>query len=56
MTLARAHDKAGDAATIAGCPGKSDEFDQAIGTIAVAYTDQMECDYATFIRPSRTVG
>jgi len=50
MTLARAHDKAGDAATIAGYLGKSDAFDQAIGDYAVAYADQMERDYATFIR------
>jgi hypothetical protein len=47
-TLARAHDKAGDAARIAGYLGKSDEFDQAIGDYAVAYADQVERDYDAF--------
>jgi len=53
MTLARAHDKAGDAATIAGYLGKSDEFDQAIGDYAVGYANQVERDYAAFIRAIR---
>ncbi len=53
MTLARAHDKAGDAATISGYLGKSDAFDQAIGDYAVAYADQMERDYGTFIQAIR---
>ena len=47
-TLARAHDKAGDAAMIAGYLGKSDAFDEAMGDYAVAYADQVERDYATF--------
>ena len=50
MTLARAHDKAGDAATIAGYLGKSDVFDQAIGDYAFTYADQVERDYATFAK------
>lgn len=53
MTLARAHDKAGDAATISGYLGKSDAFDRAIGEYAVGYADQMERDYATFIQAIR---
>jgi uncharacterized protein (DUF2252 family) len=53
MALARAHNKAGDAAMIAGYLGKSDEFDQAIGDYAVAYADQVERDYATFVKAAR---
>jgi len=49
MTLARAHDKAGDAAMIAGYMGSTDSFDEAMGDYAVAYADQVERDYATFI-------
>ena len=48
LALARAHDKAGDAAMIAGYLGSGDQFDEAIGDYAVAYADQMERDYATF--------
>jgi hypothetical protein len=48
MVLARAHNKAGDAAMIAGYLGKSDAFDEAIGDYAVAYANQAERDYATF--------
>jgi uncharacterized protein (DUF2252 family) len=48
FVLARAHDKAGDAAMIAGYLGKFDHFDQAIGDYAVGYADQVEQDYATF--------
>lgn len=48
MVLARAHDKAGDAAMIAGYLGKSADFDEAIGDYAVAYANQVERDYATF--------
>jgi uncharacterized protein (DUF2252 family) len=48
MALARAHDKAGDAAMIAGYLGKSDDFEKSIGEYAVAYADQVERDYAVF--------
>jgi len=44
--LARAHAKGGDAATISGYLGKSDVFDQAMGTFALAYADQTERDHA----------
>jgi hypothetical protein len=47
-TLARAHAKSGDAATIAGYLGTSDCFDQAICNYAVAYADQVEKDYESF--------
>jgi len=48
-TLARAHARSGDAATISGYLGKSDRFDQAIGEFAVAYADQNERDYALLV-------
>ncbi len=48
-TLARAHAKSGDASTISGYLGKGDQFDQAIGTFAMAYADQTEQDHATLV-------
>jgi hypothetical protein len=54
QALARAHDKAGDAAMIAGYLGNSDRFDQAVGDYAVAYADQVERDYATFVKAVRS--
>jgi uncharacterized protein (DUF2252 family) len=53
LALARAHDKAGDAATIAGYLGSLDHFDQAIGDYAIAYADQVERDYETFAKAVR---
>ena len=50
LALARAHDKAGDAAMIAGYLGGSDRFDEAMGDYAVAYADQVERDYASFVK------
>jgi hypothetical protein len=44
--LARAHAKVGNAATIGGYLGNSDEFDEAVATFAVAYADQAERDHA----------
>jgi uncharacterized protein (DUF2252 family) len=46
--LARAHAKAGDAATIAGYLGSTDQFDNALARYSEAYADQAERDYATF--------
>lgn len=51
--LARAHDKAGDAAMIAGYLGTSDRFDEAMGDYAVAYADQVERDYKSFVKAVR---
>ena len=51
--LARAHDKAGDAAKIAGYLGSKDTFDEAIGDYAVAYADQTERDYKNFVKGIR---
>jgi uncharacterized protein (DUF2252 family) len=48
LALARAHDKAGDAAKISGYLGGSSRFDEAVGAYAVAYADQVERDYAAF--------
>src|SRR5262245_48105154 len=44
--LARAHSKAGDPWTISGYLGKRDDFDEAMGTFALAYADQAERDHA----------
>jgi len=49
LTLARAHAKSGDAATISGYLGRSDAFDQAIGMFALAYADQNERDHAKLV-------
>ncbi len=48
-TLARAHARSGDAATISGYLGKSDNFDQAIGAFALAYADQTERDHTALV-------
>ena len=53
LALARAHDKAGDAAMIAGYLGNIDHFDQAIGDYAVGYADQVERDFETFVQAVR---
>ncbi len=44
--LARAHAKAGDAATISGYLGSSGQFDEAIGDYSIVYADQAERDHA----------
>lgn len=46
--LARAHAKAGDAASIAGYLGAGERFDRALAAYAAAYADQVESDYAKF--------
>jgi len=48
-TLARAHAKSGDAATISGYLGKGDAFDQALGEFSMAYADQNEKDHAALV-------
>jgi uncharacterized protein (DUF2252 family) len=52
--LARAHGKAGDAATIAGYLGSSDKFDDALIAYSVAYADQVERDFAAFQKAIRS--
>jgi hypothetical protein len=54
LTLARAHDKAGYAAMIAGYLGSVDHFDEAIGDYAIDYADQVERDYETFVKAVRS--
>jgi len=44
--LARAHARSGNAAMISGYLGKTDVFDQAIGTFSLAYADQTIRDHA----------
>ncbi|MDD1695658.1 MAG: DUF2252 domain-containing protein [Methanoregula sp.] len=48
-TLARAHARSGDASMIYGYLGKSDVFDQAIGTFAQLYAAQTERDSEMFL-------
>jgi uncharacterized protein (DUF2252 family) len=48
-TLARAHAKSGDAATISGYLGKTDNFDKAVGAFALAYAEQNERDHAALV-------
>lgn len=53
-TLARAHAKSGDAATISGYLGKSDKFDQGMGKFALAYADQNNRDYVALLQAVKT--
>ena len=53
-TLARAHAKSGDAATISGYLGKGDQFDLAMGEFAIAYADQTERDHAALVDAVKT--
>jgi uncharacterized protein (DUF2252 family) len=52
-TLARAHAKGGEAPRIAGYLGTSSTFDDAITRYALAYADQVECDYQAFQAAAR---
>lgn len=46
--LARAHARSGSSTAISGYLGKSEAFDKAIGSFAVAYADQNRKDYDAF--------
>jgi hypothetical protein len=48
-TLARAHAKSGDGATISGYLGKGEAFDEAMGEFAVAYADQTQRDHSALV-------
>ena len=48
-TIACAHARSGDAASIAGYLGKSDVFDRAVARFSRSYADQTERDYADFM-------
>jgi len=52
-TLARAHAKGGDAATISGYLGRGDNFDEALSKFAVAYADQTEADHTALVNARR---
>ena len=49
-TLARAHARAGDAVAINSYLGTSSKFDKAIKDFAIAYSDQVEVDYAAYTK------
>lgn len=53
LTLARAHAKSGDAATISGYLGNGDAFDEALGDFALLYADQTERDHAVLVKAAR---
>ncbi len=48
--LALAHARSGNPSTLSGYMGKSDAFDKAIASFAVAYADQNESDHAALAR------
>jgi uncharacterized protein (DUF2252 family) len=52
-SLALSHARSGDAATISGYLGNSDQFDKAIAAFSIAYADQNEKDHAAFKRAIR---
>jgi uncharacterized protein (DUF2252 family) len=52
-TLARAHARTGEPATISGYLGKRDTFDKAIADFSVSYADQVERDYEVFVKAIR---
>jgi uncharacterized protein (DUF2252 family) len=52
-TLARAHARTGEPATISGYLGKSDKFDRSIAAFSIAYADQAERDYESFVKAIR---
>jgi hypothetical protein len=49
-TLARSHARSGDPATIAGYMGKSQVFDDALSSFALAYADQTIIDHAALVK------
>ncbi|MDE3739768.1 DUF2252 domain-containing protein [Pseudomonas resinovorans] len=50
ITLARAHAKSGDSATITGYLGNGDSFDEALGDFSLAYADRTEQDHAALVK------
>ena len=51
--MALSHARSGDPALLRGYMGKSDEFDEAIGSFSVSYANQNEKDYAVFKKAIR---
>jgi uncharacterized protein (DUF2252 family) len=52
-TLARAHARSGEPATISGYLGKSDIFDKAIADFSIDYADQTERDHEILVKAVR---
>lgn len=52
-TLARAHARCGEPATISGYLGKGDVFDEAIADFSMAYADQNERDHNALVKAAR---
>ena len=52
-TLARAHARSGDAATMTGYMGKTAILDKAIASFAMAYADQTAIDHAALVKARR---
>jgi len=48
-TLARAHARSGDAATIAGYLGRGTRFDEAVSAFAASYADQVTRDHEVLV-------
>jgi hypothetical protein len=53
-TLARAHARSADPATLAGYMGKSRAFDDALASFAMAYADRTERDYKQLAKSKRS--
>jgi hypothetical protein len=51
--LALSHARCGCSVTLSGYMGKSDAFDNALATFALAYADQNEKDHSAFDRAVR---
>jgi uncharacterized protein (DUF2252 family) len=49
-SLARAHARSGEAATIAGYLGTGDRFDRGVGEFAIGYAAQTEQDHAALVQ------
>jgi uncharacterized protein (DUF2252 family) len=52
-TLARAHARSADPAVLAGYMGKSDTFDDALASFAMAYADRTQRDYDQLAKSKR---
>jgi len=50
QALALSHARSGDAAMLSGYLGSSDVFDRAVANFSLAYADQNEKDYSSFIK------
>ena len=53
-TLARAHGRSGDAATISGYLGRGNQFDDAVSVFAASYADQVTRDYEELVTAAQS--